>query len=91
MLSTVYEHYIDENGNKFFTSFDTFNGLFIRQIQIGENCIDSSAGKVFADKMLELGFVQDKEKLFTVYANHDKLKYRVNGSNNGIANNPISL
>ena len=87
-LSDVYEHYIDQNNNKFFTTHNPFVGVFIRQIQFENGgCVDCSDGLredfSFYKKMAELGFNADKQGLFRPCDNMDKFSYYVERSQNG--------
>jgi len=92
-LSNVYEHYIDKKGNKYFSTFSQYSGLFIRQVQtIDNNTIDASNGQPFTDIMLKLGFCRDNEKdLFFIHDNYHKFIFMVGGSNSGIENKPIRI
>ena len=91
-LSDVYEHYIDRVGNKYFSTYNTFYGSFIRQVQlVNGDVLDASSGNPFRNKMIELGFVCDDNKLFNIFDNYEKFDYRVWGSNSGIPNLPKKM
>jgi hypothetical protein len=93
-LSDVYEHFIDNRGIKYYNTYNRFYGDFIRQLKTPEGLVlDACEGKIFEDKMLELGFKQSntKEKLFSTYDNWMFFRFRVYASNNGITNKPIEL
>jgi hypothetical protein len=88
-LSKVYEHYIDYNGYKYYTTYNQCYGEFIRQIQDDRNTFDSSDGQPFQNRMRGLGFTLDKYDLFRVTDNRNKFEYHVYGTDKGIPNNPV--
>jgi hypothetical protein len=90
-LGNVFQHWIDFQGNKYFPTYNTFYGEFIRQIQTpnGE-CFDCSMGDSFHKKMNELGFIENKDHLFECWQKEffAKMEYVIPGSENGKANKP---
>jgi hypothetical protein len=89
-LSDVYEHFIDDNGIKYYTTYNRFYGTFIRQLKTPDGLmLDGSTDNLdFKNKLLELGFTLDQHDLFNVYDNWNMFKYRTEHSNSGIPNKP---
>jgi hypothetical protein len=75
-LSNVHQHFIDNQGNKFFTDFNQVYGELIRQIQTPDGQIfDACNGESFDLKMDELGMIKTiKSGWMVFYFSYENIK-----------------